>query len=236
MPSPAKTPTFVLMPGLNGTAGSFVDFVAAAPPQCATLALTYPADERLGYAELTDWVCTRLADVPGPLVLLGESFSAPLSLLVANRQGQRVMAVVLVATFVLPPRAGPVGWLPWRTGFALTRPLYALRGWLAGDLATARIIAINSAELQKVAPAVLAHRVRQTLAVDATDALRQCTCPLLYLQAAHDLVVPASALARIRRIAPDIQVAVLPTQHYLLQAAPAQAWAVIRRFLAQLPG
>ncbi|KAF0815177.1 hypothetical protein IGB42_00254 [Andreprevotia sp. IGB-42] len=126
MQSSSKT-TIVLMPGLNGTAGSFQDFATIAPAAHEVIAFTYPTDTALNYEELTDWVLERLSCLEGPIVLIGESFSGPLSLFVASRLQQNVVAVILVASFVQPPKSALFKLLPWQTGFSLTRPLYALR-------------------------------------------------------------------------------------------------------------
>lgn len=225
----------ILMPGLNGTDGLFQDFIKKSPEHFQPTALSYPTNKALTYEELTEWVCERLSAESEPMVLVGESFSGPLSLFVANKFPEKVIAVVLVASFVSPPRPALLKILPWSLGFALTKPLYALRTILTGNSKTTSIIKAISTEMQRVHPKVLAHRVRQTLSVNAASALAECKLPILYMQAASDIVVPKSALIKILCIKSSVQVAVFPTQHFLLQSAPHEAWLAISEFVGSLP-
>ena len=230
-----ETITIILMPGLNGTDGLFQGFIDEAPSCFQLVPLSYPTNKELTYEELTEWVCEKLSAISGKVILLGESFSGPLSLFVANRMPENIAAVVLVASFISAPRPAFLRMLPWSLGFTLTKPLYALRTLLSGNSKATSIIKAISAEMQKVSPSVLAHRVRQTLSVNAAHALAACKVPILYMQAAKDIVVPKSALRKILSVTSSVQVAVFPTQHFLLQSAPAEAWLAIERFVGSLP-
>jgi pimeloyl-ACP methyl ester carboxylesterase len=223
--------TFVLLPGLNGTDGLFSDFMALAPLGTHLVALSYPVDQELGYKELTDWICEQLSKISGKLVLLGESFSGPLSLFVENRISERVVAVILTASFISPPRAEFFKLLPWHTAFALAKPLYSLRILLSDNSKSTSILKAIAIEKQKVHPRVLSHRVKQTLSVNAGEALIACKAPILYLQASKDLIVPKSALTEILRLASSVSVVEIPTQHFLLQSMPAEAWSAITQFM-----
>lgn len=235
MKAHSESVTFVLMPGLHGTAGLFQAFLAQAPENVQAVPFSYPCNDALTYEELTEWVCQQLVTISGPLILLGESFSGPLSLFVAQSLRERVVAVILVASFVTPPRPAIFKLLPWTLGFALVKPLYAVRRRLVRSAENSAIIAAISTELRKVSPRVLAHRVHQTLSVSAENALALCPVPILYLQAEHDKVVPASALRKILRINSSVSVVVFPVQHFLLQSVPVEAWSAITQFIADGP-
>ncbi len=74
--------TLVLLPGLDGTGllfGPIVDKLAAG---IEPLIVRYPCDVLLGYRELLPLVEEQLP--AGPFVLLGESFSGPLTVMVAG--------------------------------------------------------------------------------------------------------------------------------------------------------
>lgn len=223
------------MPGLNGTDGLFQDFIKHSPQNFETIALTYPTNEKLTYDELTDRVCRILADLRGPIVLVGESFSGPLSLFVTAKSPANIIAVALVATFIHPPIPAFLKVLPWSVGFTLAKPFYAIRAWLPGKSKAAAILRAAAWEMRKVQPAVLAHRVRQALTVNAANALATCPSPILYLQAENDLLVPKSALRKILSAKKSIKVVVLPTHHFLLQSLPAAAWSAISEFIHDLP-
>ncbi|MFO1452378.1 MAG: alpha/beta hydrolase [Opitutaceae bacterium] len=225
--------TVVLLPGLHGTSGLMTEFIRCRPEGVDTLALDYPTHQVMAYPALIPWVCGQLSTVPGPIVLLGESFSGPVALAAATQLADRVRAVILVATFVVPPRTRLLRLLPWTLGFALTRPLFALQVRLARTPASVSLLTAAARELQTVAPRVLAHRIHAVLTVDASDLLRRATVPILYLQAAGDPVVPARAFQTIRAIRPDAELKTIPTSHLLLQARPNEAWAAISDFLTR---
>lgn len=227
--------TILLLPGLHGTEALFANFISRCPDSFEAIAFSYPPNQIMSYKELTKWLCERIENISGPLVLVGESFSGPLSLFVANQSSNEILAVILVASFIYPPRPSFFKWLPWEFGFSITKPLYALRSRLSRNLLTSSVIHDISMELQKVNPSVLAHRVREILAVDAGAALRSCHIPILYLQAGRDRIVPKSALQRIWGISTAVEAVSFPTPHFLLQSAPQQAWSAIHRFIRNLP-
>jgi len=150
----------VLLPGLDGSATLFEPFVAAAPAGTQTVRVPLPADRARGYGELAAWVSERLP--PEPVVVIAESFSGPLALMVADRC-RNVCAVVLAASFVEPPLPR---WLARAPRFLWGRsPPVALLGFLmtAGDrslaVAVQRAVAMLDAE-------VVAARIAAALRVD----------------------------------------------------------------------
>ncbi|MBL9203731.1 MAG: alpha/beta hydrolase [Opitutaceae bacterium] len=225
--------TFVLLPGLHGTSGLMAEFIRCRPEAVDTLALDYPTHQVMDYPALVRWVCDRLRSVPGPLVLLGESFSGPVALAAAALIADRVRAVILVATFVIPPRTRLLRLLPWTLGFALTRPFFALKVRLTGTSTSVSLLTAAARELQKVAPRVLSHRIHTILTVDAAESLRRATVPILYLQAARDRVVPARTFLTIRMIRPDAELKTISSSHLLLQARPSETWTAISDFLSR---
>ncbi len=231
---PAKT-RVVLLPGLHGTAGLCEEFVALAPPQCELMVLSYPLDRALDYATLTHWICEELEQMPSPVLLVGESFSGPLAVFVAQRRPSRVLGVVLVASFIAPPRPPWLRYLPWRRIFSLAKAGHRLGLRVFGRLAPTSLMHAVFIELQRVGSDILALRLRQTLQVDAVSALEASNYPLLYLQAARDWVVPRSSLRRLLRVRAGVRVARFPSSHFLLQEVPEQAWLAIVTFIASLP-
>ena len=77
-------PTLVLLPGMDGMGEIRAPLVSALAPRLRVVALSYPQDRPLGYAELTQIVLDRLP--PGRLVMLGESFGGPIAIRIANEQ------------------------------------------------------------------------------------------------------------------------------------------------------
>jgi len=76
----------------------------------------------------------------------------------------------------------------------------------------------------------MAARARAILDVDASEALRACTVPLLYLRAEHDRMVPHESWRLIASQKPDAKEICLPGPHLLLQTRPSEAARAIEVF------
>lgn len=221
--------TIVLLPGLNGTEGLFRSLIDALPKGFDVITVTYPTHENKSYIQLRDLVLQKIQSIEGKYILLGESFSGPLSLFVAEQKPEGLIGVILVASFVSAPNVRIARLLPWGMMFSLTKHLYGLRGLLSKGSNTSFIKTIST-ELQKVSPEVLAFRIQEIFNVNASSALSQCEYPIMYFRGTNDFVVPKNNLKKILNIKPDLKVVEFNTQHFLLQSAPEQAWSEIKSF------
>lgn len=224
-------PISILLPGLDGTAKLFDQFLAAAPAEFRVRSLPLPNDRPRSYRELADWVLTQLP--LEPFALVAESFSGPLALLVADRC-PRVTAMVLCASFVRAPLPEILGRLP---AFIWSRPPPAVlvRFFLTGGDRVLGDTVSNA--VASVSGDVIAARIAAALSVDVTSELERFTRPLLFLRAERDRVVPARSADLIRALKPSVSFVDLPAPHLLLQARPRDAWSHIKSFLekASLP-
>jgi pimeloyl-ACP methyl ester carboxylesterase len=220
--------TLVLLPGMDGTGALFGALLEQLAREIATRVIAYPTQEPLSYEQLADFVLERLPSPP--FVLLGESFSGPVALAVAAQSTPS--AVILVCSFAANPRPmlTPVKpllrWLPKPAHFIGLLSLV-----LMGRYGTPSLRTALSRSLQAVSPAVLRRRAASVLSVDARRCLAQLRCPILYLQASHDRVVPARCAQEVLRIQPATTLVGLKGPHFLLQTQPAAAAQVIGRFL-----
>jgi pimeloyl-[acyl-carrier protein] methyl ester esterase len=224
--------TLVLLPGLNGTKGLFASFIACTPSDVDILPIEYPTDKALSYEQLSLFVINKLESINGQYIILGESFSGPLSLFIAEKKPPGLIGLILVATFITAPNLRMARFLPWTLGFSLTKPLYDIRSFFSRS-DNASFIQLISVELQKVLPSVLTHRIQQIFAVNAANALQHCDIPIVYFRGTKDFVVPEKNLLNIQAIKPDIGVVKFNTQHFLLQSAPQQAWVAIEKFVSR---
>jgi pimeloyl-[acyl-carrier protein] methyl ester esterase len=220
-----------LLPGLNGTTDLFAGFLGALPPSIEPEAISYSSTIPQGYPELLE----ELSPPTGPLAVLGESFSGPLSILYAARYPEAVKALVLVGTFARSPL--PFSWLvrPLIRPALFRRPLPAwlVRALMFGSEASHDEVTGFQACLRGVTPAVLARRAREALSVDVTASFVSLRCPVLYLAGARDRLIWPWNLARLRHLMPALEAVTLDAPHLILQRRPTEAAGAVTDFLVK---
>ncbi len=223
--------TLVLLPGMDGTGALFESFVAHLPEDIRAKVVSYPGDEKLGYDALVERVVQQLPRGDERFAILGESFSGPVAVAVAARS--KPVALILACSFITNPRpalaaARPVlPWLPTPRRFLMGPLAFALMG----RHATTALRQALSRSLRAVEPAVLRHRAAVVLGVNVEADLVEVRCPVLYLQASEDRIVPPRCARDVLRIRPDAMVMALEGPHFLLQTQPAAAVAAVAPFL-----
>lgn len=227
-------PRFLLLPGLDGTGDLLRDFAVRLQALGPVEVLGHPHEGAQDYSVLLRALQARVR-VDADCVIVAESFAGPLGIALAAQAEVVPRALVLCATFAASPQ-------PWLRPFAPLLdwlPIRALPGWakalpnLGLWLTRARSRQLD-ATLRPIPQTVLRQRLRSALLADWQAALAATRCPLLYLQASADCVVPPWALRRIAALRPDLRCVRISAPHFLLQVAPEQAVAAIRDFLAQL--
>jgi pimeloyl-[acyl-carrier protein] methyl ester esterase len=225
----------LLLPGMDGTGRLFAPLQAALPPWLPAVTVSYPPDQPLGYDGLLPLVEAAAAGL-GEFVVVGESFSGPLALMLATQRPPGLRGLVLCASFVRFPLPVPQQWRglvrPWmfrlQPTWLVALVLLGRRGW--GPLGRLLRGAVRS-----VSPAALAARARAVAGVDVTAELQTCPVPVLYLRAAGDLVIRPGCWELVRSVRPDAEIVVLPGPHLVLQVSPAEAAAALAEFCDRLP-
>jgi pimeloyl-[acyl-carrier protein] methyl ester esterase len=231
----------VLLPGLDGTGELFQSFLKVLPSSLTPQVVSYPTNQYLTYKELVPFV-QKVLPSRESFVLLGESFSGPLSIEIAALHPANLRAVILCASFISNPVPPSLTWVAW-----LPRPLISLIGNLnppdifvqffaAGMDSPKDLLKLFRRVKQKVNPRVIAQRVRAVQEVDAREALKKCSIPILYLMTKQDRLVSSKCFDDIRNIKPNIQVVELNAPHFLLQRKPQEASVAVDRFIEGLSG
>jgi pimeloyl-[acyl-carrier protein] methyl ester esterase len=218
---------------MDGTGKMFWPLTEQFPPWLSCKVVSYPTHEVLSYHELVNMLQASLPD-SDPYIIIAESFAGPLALMLAERANKNLKAIVLCATFLTNPR-------PWLSKLA---PL-VLHKWLVGmppkkwmarlvitgqdapDTMLEQMLRIH----ETVSPAVIINRLYSVFNVDVTDALQQCTIPLLHLYGKRDHLVLKSSHAEIQQTRPDITSVDIDGPHFLLQTHPEECMQVIIKFL-----
>ena len=218
-----------LLPGLHGTELPYRSFLALGPTNVKVIPFSYSTQDLQSYEVLSDIIFQRLNEEESKLILLGESFSGPLSLLVAKRKPKGLAGVILAASFVLPPRQGWAKLLPWEFGCKFAKVAYGLRTMVPSRYSS--VIRDVNQELARISPSVLADRIRSTLAVDVTSALRECPVPILYIVAEKDVIIRKTSLKQILAIRSDVAVQSINAPHFVLPYAAKEVWSVVLPFV-----
>ena len=229
--------TLVLLPGLDGTGNLFAKFVSEVTPNLDARIVRYPTDHPFSYADLLPRVVDTIPQAQ-PFVLLAESFSTPLAVMLASTNPANLKGLVICAGFVRNPLRG---WLRYMKSFVqpmlfrIPPPRPALEHFLIGLHAPRELRNELRRTLLSVSPEVTAFRVRSVMACDAMAELARVRVPTLYLRAEHDRLVTKSSFDEFRQQKPDTILAVIAAPHLVLQREPEKAADIVTRFIASLP-
>ncbi len=173
-----------------------------------------------------------------PYVMVAESFSGPLAVMLASQKPALLRAVVLCASFLRAPM-GPLTSLLMPFGRLAMKhirpPRLAVVAGLVGFGGPPGLTDAVCAAVERVNGAVLAHRLEQIGAVDVTALAHDVDVPVLYLRAKEDRLVGLDSLEVIRQSFSKLTERHVAGPHLLLQRHPDKAAAAIEAFCAAVP-
>jgi pimeloyl-ACP methyl ester carboxylesterase len=228
-----SAPHLVLLPGLDGTGKLFDPFVAQLPEHVHYTIVHYPGDRPIPFMDLPDYIESRVPQ-DRPLVVLGESYSGPVAVLLAAQSALDIRGVILVATFARYPatwmrrlsRLAPLSFL-----LRLPIPDVLMQRYCFGPDINPSMMSQLREVIRENRPNVLADRARQGSKIDVTEFLSSVKVPCLYLQASMDRLVPASAVAAFKKGIPQLQVVQIDGPHFILQTRPQECYKAIQGIL-----
>lgn len=224
----------VVLPGLDGTGLLLSEFASFGPNRHETTVMTLPVDCGTDFGHLVSLVLGELPE--HPVLLIAESFSGPIAIRIAAAEPSRIAGLVLVATFVGSPIWRIMTFLPLATLFRLPVPKWAVRRYLVGNDAPNDLVELVCTAIRTVNPKVLASRVRMIGRLDVREECRQCTCPILYLRAAADSLVPVRCGLDIAELNPQVDIVTVDAPHFVLQRKPEEVWDHIQTFADSMLG
>ena len=175
--------------GLDWTGILFKPFLSALPIHTDSLIIDYPANEKLSYSELVNYVIDQLPNEK--VVLVGESFSGPIAYQVALLKPDKVVSVIFVATFLNNPRnillklssVLPVSFL-----LSLPIPDFIIKTFLLGRTANEKLISLFKQSIKQISPCILSFRLQEISKLNNNSQL--CEVKSNYIQADNDRLVP----------------------------------------------
>ena len=228
--------TLVLLPGLDGTGMLFEPLLDQLPPDLKAHVVPLPNDSPMDYVSLVPIVASSLP-TDTPFILLGESFSGPLALMVADSRPRGLMGVILCASFIRNPT-----YLPSFTRHLATSwifrisPIFIQAKVLFAGYSSPRLRSLLARAHSSVSAKVMAQRVRAVLAVDCTSELVACPVPIAYLRGSRDRVVPKRNWRQIMAINPAVREFTIRAPHLVLQTQPRAAVQAIMAFAEEVGG
>jgi pimeloyl-[acyl-carrier protein] methyl ester esterase len=218
----------VVLPGLDGTGCLVDEFTRLLSEKHEPILFKYP--ERVArYDVLLDWITERLPC--DDYVIVAESFSGPLAVMIAARKPKALNAIIFVATFAKSPRRVPnalahlVRILPIRN----MGLLWLAQPFLIGAWATKKHLRKIQAALFLVPKQTLSARLGQVLATNVVEGLRDLKLPMLYITALQDRLVPLRAAIDFQ--ACGVDVIGIDGPHFLLQVKPNDAVLEVNKFI-----
>jgi pimeloyl-ACP methyl ester carboxylesterase len=221
--------TVVILPGLDGTGLLTEEFAAGDWKGLAVQVIPIPKEGSQDYPALAKKIAADLP--PGPLILLGESFSSPLALRIAAQERQRVTALVLAGGFCSSPLSPALSLIPVRPLFVIRPPATILRKFLAGPDAPKSLIQRLSKAIRSVSSGTLTERVRVILALQEKDCPAPEGMPTLLLQARQDAMIPWETQSRLERHFVEPTVVWIDSPHLLLATRPEACREAVLAFL-----
>lgn len=220
-------PEIVLLPGLDGTGDLFDRLAARLAPELAVRIVRYPQDPLLGYAGYVELVRKEIGS--RDVILLGESFSGPVAVLVAARLRRQVKGIVLAATFVKNPWPASIIRRAARID-PTTTPAKIRDAILMGPYGDPELVEQVDNFVRKLSRPVRAARLRAVADVDVRADFSRLACPVLVLHGRGDWLVRKSLIQQAVCEKGRARMIVLPGAHMLLQTRPAEAAAEIIHF------
>ncbi|WP_298256907.1 alpha/beta hydrolase [uncultured Litoreibacter sp.] len=220
----------VILPGLDGTGALVSQLQDLLAVEHSVTAVHYPA-ELSRYDDIKSWLQSALPQTD--YILVAESFSGPLAVMIGASCPRQLKGIVFVASFARSPRRLPaisaslLRFLPVKSRVftGLAQPV------LMGKWSSAAFTRSFTKSLRIVPLATLSARLREVLRVDVTDKIAQIKAPYTYLQATHDRLVPAKISNDFNTGAGKVTLVAGP--HFLLQANPEDTAKHILAFAAQ---
>ena len=226
-----QQPTYVLLPGLDGTGRLFKPLLDVLPENTKFKVVTYPAI-CASREELIQAVKKQLP-ADREIIFIAESYAGPILVEILSDTDLNVRCVVFCASFVRSPK-------PWLLKFCGKRSLHFMLN-MPGLKQISRLLTLGMGSsrekkqlfnevIASVPTPVLAHRLRFLRTLDVAQLLESIDIPCCYLQATKDKLVPASAILDFQARLSTFVAVRIKGPHFLLQIRPRESWQAIEQF------
>ena len=198
-----------------------------------TLVVRYPSDEESSYLELAEFV-KQFLPTSAPYIILGESFSGPIAVAVAQSKPPGLVGLILCASFISSPLKLLRTLAPLARFAPTSIPRTLLAIMLMGRFRSNDLVENTIDAIRSVKPSVLRQRIRSVMTVDYRDNAREVDVPALYLRATEDRIISEKSATEFLNYCPKAEIVEVAAPHFLLQCCPKEASACIEKFACGL--
>lgn len=223
-------PIYTLLPGLHGTSELYEPLVQLLHEQ-EVECISYPHDRPQSYELLTEWLSHHI-DWSKPRILIAESFSGPLALMMTAEFPYSVQALVLAASFCASPSNPNLALLPLRPLMMLRPPKAAIRHFLIGSAASDTETKQLQDLVSTIPSKVMSERIRSILSLESADCPNLKDTPMLILQASEDNVIPWEAQNQLCMHYEHAVTHWIDSPHLILQVCPLECHSLISQFIS----
>jgi pimeloyl-ACP methyl ester carboxylesterase len=227
------TKHLVLLPGLDGSGLLFQPFLEQCLEKDQYTVIAYPNDYHIPYAELADYVASNLPKNKD-IVLLGESYSGPVAIQLANKNELNISSLILVATFSFYPISILKFislWLPYKYLLHLPVPDFLLKFMCFDENVDSVTMGLLKTSLTLTPPTIMAMRMSEGIHIDVRKELKLLTIPCTYIKAKHDKLVSIKASQEIKKINDAVKIIEIDGPHFILQTRITECCAVIKKII-----
>lgn len=221
----------LILPGLDGTGKLLSEVVKMLASEHEVTAAQY-APDMISYQDLK----TKVEEVlpASDYIIVAESFSGPLAVMIASQKPIGLRGVVFVATFAKTPIKVPK-FLTYLIDIAPVKSRLLMRlaqPFLMGRWATPEFTKRFRQVMKAVPASTIAGRLREVLEVNVVKQLGSIEVPTIYLTARSDRLIPSRMASDFDR--PPNTAIVIEGPHFLLQANAAKSSKHILDFVARI--
>jgi pimeloyl-ACP methyl ester carboxylesterase len=216
----------VLLPGLDGTGILFRPFIELLSREIKVQVISYPADNKMSYTELVGFVLSKLPKED--FILVGESFSGPITYQVALHKPEHLRSVIFVATFLSAPKKKLLNLtkiLPVKLFFNMPIPNVIVKKYLFGSGIADEIIKLFKKSLKIVPSGVLSFRLNEISRLKGNQ--QPCDIKATYVQATDDKLVPDSSVEEFRKVCKNLTILRVEGTHFILQTNPSACAEIV---------
>lgn len=215
----------VFLPGMDGTGDLFSPLIQLLPNfDCQIIPL--PEVGAQDYSSLTTYVRGCLPEED--FILVAESFSGQIGVVLAMEGIKHMKGIIFVATFLSSPRKLLLflsKWLP--ISFLSSLPLsgYFHKVFFLGSSASSKLVGLFQSTVKRLPQNLIKARLNTMLTLKACSEVSDL--PVGYIQAASDRLVPSNKVNEFNFCFRNLVIKTIDGPHFILQAKPEESAVVI---------